>query len=72
MLKLKCNLRHIMKEKNVTQKELEARTGIRQAGISELINLKRRAINLEHLETIMNELNIKDASRLFEIVECED
>lgn len=67
MLKLHNHINHIMKEKNITQLQLSEMTGIRQAGISELLNLKRQSINLKHLELIINVLGIKDIEKCFTI-----
>ncbi|MGM7720534.1 helix-turn-helix domain-containing protein [Metabacillus sp. Hm71] len=71
MLKLQVNIKQLMKEKNITQLKLSELTGIRQAAISELINMKRQSININHLEAIINVLRVKDISKYMEIIEEE-
>ena len=66
-LKIKINLRKLLQEKNVTQLELSQLTGIRQATISEIVNRRRRSVNLNYLESIMKVLEITDISRLIQL-----
>ena len=65
-VKIKLNLRRLLEEKNVTQQQLSAMTGIRQATISEMVNRRRRSVNLDYLERILTVLDVKDPSRLIE------
>lgn len=67
MLKLEISLKEILKLNNLTQKELSKVTGIREAAISELFNKKRRSININHLEKIINELHVEDISMIINI-----
>lgn len=64
---LNIKLKQIMKDKNITQLELSELTGIRQAAISELLNMKRQSVNIHHLNSIITALNITDVNSLFEI-----
>lgn len=63
-MKLYVKLTEILKERNMTQKELAELTEIRPAAISELANNQRRSINREHIERIAEALGIKDISEL--------
>lgn len=56
-----------MKERNVTQLDLSKELDIRQAAISELINLKRTTINIEHLEAVLNYLKVEEAKEFIEL-----
>ncbi len=67
MLTVQINLKDILKENKLTQKELASLTGIRQAAISELLNKKRRSVNLDHLERIINELEIEEVTKILKI-----
>jgi transcriptional regulator with XRE-family HTH domain len=69
MLRLEVTLKEVLKENNLTQKNLSELTGIREAAISELSNKKRGSINIKHLETIINRLNINDITKIINIGE---
>lgn len=60
-------LKHLLKEKNVTQKELAEKTGLREATISEIANNARSTINKKQLIAIMKALNVKDLNRIMEL-----
>lgn len=60
-------LKHLLKEKNVTQKELAEKTGLREATISEIANNARSTINKKQLVAIMKALNVKDLNRIMEL-----
>ena len=66
---LRIKLKELMKGKNITQLALSEETGIRQAAISELINMKRQSVNIEHLNLIITAMKVSDVNKLFEIVE---
>jgi putative transcriptional regulator len=68
-MKLRVKLDEVLKDRNMSQKELAELTGIRPAAISELYNNQRKSINREHIEKIAAALNISDISELITIVD---
>lgn len=68
-MKLKLKLKKLIAEKGYTQQQLSQITGLRQASISELINMKRRSINIDHLERLLNAMEVDDVYRIFDIEE---
>jgi putative transcriptional regulator len=69
LVKLRIKLDEVLKDRNMSQKELAKLTGIRPAAISELYNNQRKSINREHIEKIAAALNISDISELITIVD---
>lgn len=63
---IRIKLREILKEKNMTQKELAERTELRPNNISEMANNSRTTINKEQLEIVMKELDIQDLNGILE------
>jgi putative transcriptional regulator len=72
MLKIKIKLKDVLKELDVTQKHLEALTGIPQSRISTLCSGNRQEVNLIMLEKIAHALNIKDISVLLQFEESDN
>jgi putative transcriptional regulator len=66
MLKIKIKLKEVLKKKGVTQKQLEAITGVPQSRISTLCSGERQEVNLLILEKIATALNITDISILMQ------
>lgn len=62
---LKNKTLDILKEKELTQKDLSEMTGIREATISEFVNLRRSTININMLIKIMNVLDINNLDNIF-------
>lgn len=60
MPKIELRLREILKERNITQSELAARTDIRPATINALARGNVERLSLTHVATIMKELKIDD------------
>ncbi|GAB2562027.1 helix-turn-helix domain-containing protein [Gracilibacillus alcaliphilus] len=54
---------------NVSVTQLHIKTGIRHDTLSALTNNRRQRIQLDHLDKIVNTLNIKDMNELFRIEE---
>ncbi|KAF6572224.1 helix-turn-helix domain-containing protein [Paenibacillus sp. SEL3] len=69
MLKLKIKLKEVLKEKGITQKQLEELSGVSQARISKLSSGDRQEVNLLMLEKIAHALDIKDISILLQFEE---
>ena len=68
MRKFSIKLGKILKDKDMTQKELAELSGLRANAISEIVNNQRSTINKEHLMKICDALEIDDISELIEIV----
>jgi len=64
MLKVKIKLKDILKQRNMTQKELAEMANIREATISEIVRGSRTVININHLTAIAEALNITDIEQL--------
>jgi transcriptional regulator with XRE-family HTH domain len=64
-------LKEVLERKGISQKELAAMTGLREATISELVNDSRSAYNKKHLLKIMEVLNISDLSEILEVRSVE-
>ncbi|MFK4300638.1 MULTISPECIES: helix-turn-helix transcriptional regulator [unclassified Paenibacillus] len=71
MLKIRIKLKEILKEKGITQKQLEELSGVSQARISKLSSDNRQEVNLLMLEKIAHALEIKDISVLMQFEETE-
>lgn len=57
-------LAELLKERNMTQKQLAEETGLRPATISEIVNNQRSAINRDHMSRICEVLKIEDIGDL--------
>jgi transcriptional regulator with XRE-family HTH domain len=64
MVQFETNLKRILMERGITQKEFAEMTGLREATISEFANNSRTTINKDQLVVIMKTLGIKDISRI--------
>ena len=62
----------LLKERNVTQKDLAQMTGMRVGTVSEIVNGKGISFNKVQLLSIMVALRITDFSEIFEIRLPED
>ena len=71
-IQFKCRLREILKASRITQKQLAAMTGIREAAISDLVNDTRQAYNKEHLAKCMVALGITDISDIIQTIVVEE
>lgn len=72
MFKVKIKLKDVLKERNITQKQLEKMSGVHQARISKLIREDRQEINLVMIEKIAAALNITDLSELIGLEEISN
>lgn len=61
---LKVRLNEILKERDMTQKELAELSGLRANTISEITKNIRESVNRTHLGKIAKALEIKDPSEL--------
>ncbi|WP_269411374.1 helix-turn-helix domain-containing protein [Lentibacillus daqui] len=69
MKKVKLQLNQLLHHHKMSLTQLHVKTGIRQAALSELANGKRQRIQFEHLDKIVDALDIKDMNDLFRIEE---
>lgn len=67
MLTFTNKTKSVLESKGVTQKELSRLTGIREATISEFVNGRRGALNIQHLIKIMKVLNMDDITEFIEV-----
>ncbi len=61
-------LNQLMHKHNLSITQLHIKTGIRRATLSELAKERRQRIQFDHLEKIVNALDIKDMNELLSIV----
>ncbi|OMC63278.1 transcriptional regulator [Paenibacillus odorifer] len=71
-MKLNIKLKEVLKERGITQKELEAISGVNQARISQLCKEGRKEVSLPILEKIAAALDITDISVLLQFVESDN
>ncbi|PAV30245.1 hypothetical protein CIL05_07190 [Virgibacillus profundi] len=64
MINLK--LKEYLKEKKISIQWLHEVTGIRYATLYNMIHKKHKSINLKYLYSIMDALNVRDMSLIFE------
>ncbi|SHM58865.1 helix-turn-helix domain-containing protein [Gracilibacillus kekensis] len=60
------NIKSILKNYNISLRELSRRTDIRHATLSELSNHKRQNINFQHIEKIAEALDIHDIRQIID------
>lgn len=65
--KIRLKVKELLEEKNLTQKELAIRSGIRESTISDIVRGSRTVINFEHLAKIMEALKVKRVEDIIEL-----
>jgi len=65
--KIVLRLKNLLSEKNMTQKNLAEKTGIRESTISDITRGARTVMNFEHIAKIADALNIDDIRDLIEL-----
>ncbi|WDF52460.1 helix-turn-helix transcriptional regulator [Paenibacillus sp. KACC 21273] len=68
---IKINLKSLLKKYNLTQKQLEALSGVSQSRISKLCRDDRQEVNLLMLSKIANAMDITDISELLDFADEE-
>lgn len=63
-LRISIKLKNILTSRNITQKELAEITGIRPAAISALTRSYVERLNIDHLERIVNALELDNINDL--------
>ncbi|CAM3802559.1 helix-turn-helix domain-containing protein [Alkalicoccus chagannorensis] len=69
---VRCNLKKLLDERGMLQKELARNTGIRPATVSALYTGKVRHYPADVIERIVNELQLESVSELITIIDTED
>jgi putative transcriptional regulator len=69
---LRVKIAELVKENNISLRELGRQTDITHSTLSHIKNQKGKYIYREHIEKIMDHFNITDMNKLFEAVEVED
>ncbi|MGJ7920818.1 helix-turn-helix domain-containing protein [Neobacillus sp. LXY-4] len=70
--KVVVKIHHLIKNKNMSLRELSRKTDIRHAALSELANQKRQNIHMGHIERIAESLNINDIREIIDLEETDD
>jgi transcriptional regulator with XRE-family HTH domain len=66
LFKIKIKLKEVLKNRGITQKQLEEMSGVPQARISKLCSEDRQEVNLLMLEKIADALDIVDIAVLMQ------
>lgn len=72
MKRVNLQINQLLHNRNISLTQLHIKTGIRLAALSELANGKRQRIQFEHLERIIQALDIEDMNEIFSIVEEDE
>jgi putative transcriptional regulator len=70
--KVKININKLLKEHDISLRELSRLADIRHATLSELANNKRKRIQLDHIKRISEALDIKDIRKIIDIESIEE
>ncbi|MFD2446582.1 helix-turn-helix domain-containing protein [Bacillus sp. CGMCC 1.16607] len=65
---IQLRIDEILRERGMNQKDLCELSGLRPTTVSEMVRGVRTAVNLRHLETIMNSLGIEDFNQIIKKV----
>lgn len=72
MKKIKLQINQLLSKHDISLTQLHVKTGIRLAALSELANGKRQRIQFEHLEKIVQALDIEDMNEVFSIIKVDE
>lgn len=64
-MELEVNLKQLLKNRDMTQKELAEKTGLTEAQISAIAANRTSTVNKVHIGKIANALNEKDLNEIF-------
>lgn len=65
--KVVVKINELLKEHNLSLRELSRRSDIRHAALSELSNQKRKNINFSHIERLAEALDIDDIRNIIDL-----
>jgi len=66
-MELKVKLKEVLNERGMSQVELAEKTGLTRTVISELATNRRTSINREHINKVLQALEITDMNEMFEV-----
>lgn len=70
--KVVVKIKELLKNKEISVRELSRLTDIRHAALSELSNQKRENINFRHIEKIADALDIEDIREIINLEERDN
>lgn len=70
--RVEVKISQLIKQHNISYRELSRLTDIRHSALIELANQKRQNINFSHIERIAESLNIKDIREIITIKETNE
>lgn len=70
--KVVVKIPELIKEHNISLRELSRLSDVRHAALSELSSGKRENINFNHIERIAEALNITDIKKIIDLVEYNE
>ncbi|MDZ5473272.1 helix-turn-helix transcriptional regulator [Bacillus sp. 31A1R] len=65
---IQLRIDEILRDRGMNQKDLCELSGLRPTTVSEMVRGVRTSVNLKHLETIMNSLDIEDFNQIIKKV----
>ena len=63
---IRLKIKELLEEKELTQKQLAAMSGVRESTISDIVRGTRTVINYEHLSKIAAALQVKDIKEIID------
>lgn len=70
--KVVVNIAVLLKQRQLSLRELSRLADVRHAALSELANGKRANINFSHIEKIADALDIRDIREIVDLVEVDE
>lgn len=70
--RLRIKIKELLKENDISLRELSRQTDIGHSSLSHLANQKREKLHREHIEKIIEALNITDMNEIFEADDVEE
>ncbi|MHC0039710.1 helix-turn-helix domain-containing protein [Pseudoneobacillus sp. C159] len=71
MIEIRIKIREILRENNISLRELSRRTDINHGTLSALFHQKREKVHLSHIIRICEALKITDPCQIFEFILVE-
>ena len=67
--RIELKVKGLLKQKNITQKELAKIANLRESTISDIVRGTRTVINFEHLSRIAEALDVQDITQLIDFAD---
>lgn len=64
--RIELKVKELLKQKNISQKELAKIANIRESTVSDIVRGTRTGINFEHLSRIAEALDVQDITQLID------